>query len=143
MRKLLVFPLLVVLAGPLGGCAGVAETALGLPSGVLTQSTTNPITRDTLLRLENGLIIGVGALKTYKELCNNGTLAESCIDVVVKMQGYVKKARPLLKSLRTFVRKNDQVNARVVYENVQGLIAEFRATAAANNIPIPATVGVP
>lgn len=137
MRKLtLIVPVLLLL----GGCAGIAETAIGLPSGVLTTSVQNPVTREHLFRLENGLIVGVTALQTYKNQCENGNLASSCIQVVATMQAYVRRARPLLRQLRTFVRKNDQVNARVVFTTIQSLITEFRGVAAANGVVIPAGV---
>jgi len=138
MRKLiLIVPVLLLL----GGCAGIAETAIGLPSGVLTTSVQNPVTREHLYRLENGLIVGVTALQTYKNQCENRNLEASCIQVVAVMQAYVKRARPLLRQLRTFVRKNDQVNARVVFTTIQSLITEFRGVAAANGIPLPAVGG--
>jgi hypothetical protein len=138
MRKLLVLVLVLPL---LGGCAGAAEKVLNLPTGVLTQSVQNPITREHLYRLENGLVVGVSALQSYKNLCENGTLQSNCIQVVATMQTYVRRARPLLRQLRVFVRKNDQVNAKVVYQNVQQLIAEFRGTAAQYGIQIPAGAG--
>jgi hypothetical protein len=139
MRKLiLIVPMLLLL----GGCAGIAETAIGLPSGVLTQSVQNPVTREHLFRLENGLIVGVTALQAYKNQCENGNLPASCIQVVETLQAYTRRAKPLLRQLRVFVRKNDQVNARVVFTTIQSLIGGFRGVAASVGIPIP-TVGAP
>jgi hypothetical protein len=137
MRKMLM--VLAIVAMPaLGGCAAIAEGALNLPTGVLTQDYRNPITRDHLFRLENGLIVGVTALQQYKNLCEAGTLANNCIGTVQAMQGYVKQARPLLRQLRTFVRKNDQVNARVIFTQIRSLLGEVRNIAAANGINVPA-----
>jgi hypothetical protein len=96
------------------------------------------VTRDHLFRLENGLIVGVTALQQYKNLCEAGTLANNCIGTVQAMQGYVKQARPLLRQLRTFVRKNDQVNARVIFTQIRSLLGEVRNIAAANGINVPA-----
>lgn len=138
MRKLI---LIVLLLWPLGGCASVAENALQLPSGVLTQSIQNPVTRAHLYRLENGLIVGVSALQSYKRLCENGTIDVSCVGVVARLQGYVRQARPALRALRTFVRRNDQVNARVAFSTLQNIIAEFRGTAAAAGIQLPPPSG--
>lgn len=147
MRRLFWIPLIVILAGPLGGCAGNAgaqfvENALKLPAGVLTTSVQNPVTKSTLYKLENALRVGVVALKSYKNLCENGTLEESCIDVVVRLQSYSRRSRPLLRQLRTFVRKNDQVNAQVVFTTIKGLIMEFRTTAVAAGIPVPAALEI-
>lgn len=129
-------PLVLVLS-LLGGCAGVAETALNLPTGVLTKSVQNPVTPAILYRLENGLVVGVSAMQAYKTQCENGTLASSCIQVVQTMQAYVKRARPLLRQLRTFVRKNDQVNAQVVFTTIRSLITEFRNVAATHGVQLP------
>lgn len=138
MKKFLIA--LVLGAGiTLGGCAGMAEQALNLPSGILTQSVQNPVTRDHLYRLENGLIVGVTALNSYKKLCESGQLAANCIATVATLQAYVRRGRPLLRQLRIFVRKNDQVNARVVFDQVQMILVELRGTAAAAGIPIPQT----
>jgi hypothetical protein len=137
MRRLFLLPMIVVLALPLGGCAGTAESFLNLPTGVLTASVQNPVTKATLYKLENGLRVGVRALVTYRDLCDNGTLEASCIAVVTKLQAYSRRARPLLKQLRVFVRKNDQVNASVVYEQVKALITEIRATTSAAGIQLP------
>lgn len=137
-RKLI---LIVPVLGLLGGCAGtlpsLAENALSLPSGVLTTSIQNPVTRQTLYRIENGLIVAVSGLNTYKNYCNNRPVGDPCDVVVARLQSYVKRARPLIRSLRTFVRKNDQVNAGVVFSTLRGLFTEFRITAAGAGIPVP------
>lgn len=145
MQKRLI-PLLLALS-LLGGCAGNAgaqfvENALKLPEGVLTTSVQNPITKATLFRVENGMRVAVAGLNTYKTLCENETLAVDCVDVVATLQGYSKKARPLVRQLRSFVRKNDQINAKVVFVQIRALIAEFRITATAAGIPIPAALEV-
>jgi hypothetical protein len=137
MWKKLTFVVPVLLL--LGGCAGLAENALGLPNGVLTQSVQNPIKKSDLYRLENGLSAGVAALQTYKNYCEGQPVGDRCDAVVATAQKYIARARPLLRSLRTFVRKNDQVNAKVVFTTVQGLIAEFRGFATQNGIPLPVT----
>lgn len=145
MRKLIrIFPIVLLLGGSLslGGCASLAESALSLPSGVLTQSVQNPITRDHLYRIENGLIVGVSALNSYKRLCDDGTLPASCIGVIQKLQAITRQARPVLRQLRRFVRQNDQVNAKVMFTTLQGLVAEFRGTATAAGISVPELQGM-
>lgn len=139
MRRLILVCALIL---PLSGCASVAESVIGLPTGILTRSVENPVTRDHLFRLENGLIVGVAALNTYKQYCEGRPVGNRC-DVVVKtLQGYTRTARPLLRQLRIFVRKNDQVNAKVVFQQVQALIAAFRQTAVTEGIPLPLELGV-
>lgn len=140
-KLILIVPLVFVLGGPLGGCASFAESAIGLPTGILTKSVQNPITIATLDRFENSLIVGAAALNTYKNYCNGRPVGDRCDAVVATMQGYSKKARPLLRQTRSFVRKNDQVNAKVVFEQIKGLVAAFRATAAAEGIPLPLEIG--
>lgn len=142
MRKptfalILIVPLLL----PLGGCAGLAESAIGLPTGILTQSVQNPVTRDTLRRAESALRIAVVGLQTYKNYCENRPVGDRCDVVVGKLQGYSRSARPLIRQLRVFVRKNDQVNAQVVFTTLRGIFTEFRATAAAEGLPVPAALG--
>lgn len=141
MRKpTLALILLVPLLMPLGGCAGLAEGALNLPSGALTKSIQNPVTKDTLNRVENGLIVAVVGLKTYKNWCNSQPVGDACDTVVAKLQSYTKRARPVLRGMRTFVRKNDQVNAGIAFSTLKGIFAEFRITAGAAGIPIPSAL---
>lgn len=136
-RLILIVPVLLLL----GGCAPLLESVLRVPPGLLTESIQNPITKEHLYRLEQSLIAGVTVMQAYKNKCEDGTLASSCIARVAQMQAYVKKARPYLVQLRVFVRKNDQVNARVVYTTITGLLAEFRNSAWAAGLPI-ANMGV-
>lgn len=141
MKKLiLIVPVLLLLGGCAGTLPSLAEGALNLPSGVLTTSVQNPVTREHLYRLENGLVVAVTAVQTYKNYCNTRPVGDRCDAVVATMQTYVKRARPLLRSLRTFVRKNDQVNAKVVFTTIQNLIGEFRLYASANGVPLPAAI---
>lgn len=136
--KRIAFALALVVSVSVGGCAGIAEQALNLPSGVLTQNIQNPITRDHLYRIENGLIVAVTALQQYKNLCENGTLANNCIGTVATLQVYVKRSRPLIRQLRSFVRQNDQINARVVFSELRTLLGEARNIAVAAGVQVPA-----
>lgn len=137
-RLIVVVPVLLVL----GGCAtnpiaAIAETVGGLPSGVLTKSVQNPVTRDTLYRVENGLRVAVAGLQTYKNYCEGRPVGDRCDAVVAQLQSYSKRARPLVRQLRTFVRKNDQVNAGVVFQTLRGIFAEFQSTASREGIAVP------
>lgn len=138
LRKLiLTFPVLLLL----GGCAGMAETAIGLPSGILTSSVQNPITKDTLSRVESGMRVAVAGLQTYKNYCETRPVGDQCDAIVAQLQGYSSRARPLIAQLRTFVRRNDQINARVVFSTLRGLFSDFQAYAAQNGVSV-ASIGV-
>lgn len=137
MRKIVTLALLAMLALPAGGCASSAEGLLGLPSGVLTKSVANPVTKTDLYRIENGMLVVASGLRAYKKLCNNGSLPADCIKIVQDLQAGVHQSRPLIRQLRTFVRKNDQVNAAVVWNTLQGIIAQYRAEAAKAGVQLP------
>lgn len=132
-KMLFVLPLVVSVSG----CASMAEGVFKLPSGALTQTYENPITKARLYKIQNALILGVTAMQSYKDLCEQRVLANNCIATVASLQGYVKKGRPLLRQLRVFVRKNDQVNARIVFTTLYAVIQDFRATATAAGITLP------
>lgn len=129
--------MLVALLVPLGGCASLAENALNLPSGVLTTSVQNPVSRDTLLRVESGLRVAVAGLQTYKNYCERQPVGDRCDAIVARLQGYSRQSRPLVRQLRVFVRKNDQVNAQIVFTTLRGIFTEFRAVAAQEGIAVP------
>jgi hypothetical protein len=131
MKRLL---LAIVLILPLTGCAGLAESVFNLPTGVLTKSIQNPVTTKQLYEIENGLVIAVVALNVYKDKCIRKEIEQSCRNTVRRLQTYTRKAPPLIKSLRSFVRENDQVNARVVFNSLYGLFTNFRALATAKGV---------
>lgn len=125
MRKII---LAIALTFTLGGCANLQ---------LLTQNYSNPITKETLYDVENGLIVAFAGLNVYKKSCRAGTLPvgqASCDATVGRIQVYTRQLRPLLAQLRTFVKQNDQVNARVVYMAITGLVAGFREEAARSNV---------
>lgn len=131
----------LVLLAPLGGCASLIESAVGAPQGVLTASVQNPVTKETLFRVENGLRVAVVGLQTYKNYCEQRPVGDQCDAVVARLQTYSRRARPLVRQLRIFVRKNDQVNAKVVFSTLRGLFGEFQNYAAANGVVVP-SIGV-
>ena len=131
MKKIL---LAIVLILPLSGCAGLAESFLNLPSGILTQSVQNPVTKQQLYQIENGLTVAVVSLNVYKDKCVKKLIDQSCRNVITKLQVYTRKAPPLIRSLRSFVRNNDQVNAKVVFNSLYQLFTDFRIIAVANGV---------
>lgn len=136
-KSILAVPVLLLLGGCAGTLPSLAENALSLPSGVLTTNVRNPVTRNTLYRVENGLRVAVAGLQTYKNYCEGRPVGDPCDAIVARLQGYSKQARPLVRHLRVFVRKNDQVNAMVVFGTLKGIFEDFRATAAQAGISVP------
>lgn len=108
----------VVLALSLGGCAGL-------------HNYNNPITKDTLYEVENTMIIAFAALKAYKQSCKAGAIAQVCKNNIIKVQVYSRRIPTLVKQLRGFVKNNDQVNARIVYDSIVTLVNQLQADATA------------
>lgn len=129
-----------VVALSLGGCAGtverIAESTLGLPEGALTEQYNNPITWQMSAQIQQGLRVVVAGLRTHKRLCERSVLPPSCVDDVNRLQGYVRDARPVIAELRVFVKKNDQVNARLAFNTVVGIIKTLRQDAVRSGVPI-------
>lgn len=121
----------ILLALPLMACAG--ESIFKGGTSVLA-TAPNPITRTMLYNVENGLTVAVASLVGYKRLCVQKLIDQSCRGVIVKLQSYTIKAKPILISLRSFVRNNDQVNAITAYATISQLLSDFRAAAAANGV---------
>lgn len=135
-RLILAVPVLLLL----GGCAGLAETAIGLPSGILTKSIENPVTKNDLRRAESVIRVSAAALQAYKNYCETRPVGDRCDAVVQTLQSYSTRSRPLIRQLRTFVQKNDQVNAGVVFNTLRGIFQEFQLTAKQEGIPLPQLV---
>ncbi len=128
MRKQL---LAIMLAAPLPGCLGLGEII-----DISTISVTNPITLDMLNDFEAVETVAFAGLGAYKKSCIRGDLPPSCKGVVISIQGYTRQLPPLQTSLRTFVRNNDQVNAKVVFTTIKDLIARAKSVATANGIAV-------
>lgn len=124
MRAILV----IVLSLTLGACAGQSIFA------PITTSIPNPVTPNMLYDVENGLTVAVTGMIAYKRLCVAKAIDQSCRGVVQTLQGYTRRAKPILVSLRGFVRNNDQVNAITAYQTIQQLLAAFQSTAALNGV---------
>lgn len=105
-------------------------------AGLATASIQNPVTPTMLYDVENGMIVIFAGLNAYRRACVGGTIPASCKTVIRTIQVYTKQIPPLLVTLRAFVRKNDQVNAVVVYNTVRTLLDGLRTTAAQNNVGI-------
>lgn len=118
------------------GCASV-ERAFGV-IGTLTATISNPVTPDMLYSAENAAIIVFAGLSEYRRSCIAGTVpavaGRTCGKIIRQTQTYTRRVPGLLVDLRKFVRTNDQINAIVVYNTVQALIASAHSVAAKNNI---------
>lgn len=124
MKKLI---LSIALALSLGACTTL---------NVITTGVSNPVTKEVLYATENSAIVVFAALGAYKKSCVAGVIAANCKDTIRKVQIYTRQIPPALKSLRKFVKENDQVNAVVMYKTVNELINNFKLIAAQNNVPI-------
>lgn len=124
------FAIMGLVALPLGGCA-VLDTI-----STATKSIDNPVTRTDLYNLENAMIVAFAGLETYRRSCLAGAADSNCRENIKNIQFYTRQIPPILKSLRAFVKNNDQVNAVIAYRAVQDLITSFKAAAAANNVEV-------
>jgi hypothetical protein len=123
------FAIVFALAITLGGCANLAPLFNFATTGI-----SNPVTPDMVYRTEQTMIIAVSGLNAYKRACIAKTIAQSCRDVVVKLQSYTRPAAVAIKDLRAAVRANDQVTAVAAYNVVIKLIDDFKSTAVAAGV---------
>ena len=117
---------IALVAFSLSGCATYKN---------LTQNYDNPISPQTLYNLENAGVVIFAGLNAYKHACAQ-TADETCRIVVARVQSQTRKLPPLLRSLRSFVKNNDQVNAKIVYSTLVIIINDIKAVAAANNVKV-------
>lgn len=129
MRKGLIA---LALAAGLSGCAGVPGTLFN----IATKSVANPVTKDDLYQVENAMTVAFAALEAYKKSCVAGAVGSGCKGIITKIQVYTRQIPPLLTQLRGFVKNNDQVDAATVYDQIETLIANFKAAAAANGVEV-------
>lgn len=115
----------------LSGCAGNSILQGG---SSFTTPINNPVTPTMLYEAENVFTIAVTGALSYKNLCVRKLVPDSCRNVVGVLQSYSRQAKPMLVTLRRFVRDNDQVNAVTVYNSVRQLLANFQQVAAASGV---------
>lgn len=130
MKKIL---LAFVLILPLSGCAGFAETALNLPTGILTTTIKNPAGKRELAVVENSVIIArkLGLRYIRLGICAEGqfaTFARPCADpdAVAIIKSADGKIRIVLPAARKFVRNNDTVNAFSALTAVKEAVSDIR-----------------
>jgi uncharacterized protein YceK len=130
MRNLVLI-LAVIFSTALSGCAEVSRVTEALTVGV-----QNPVTKQDLYQIENGMIIAFAGLNAYKRVCVQGVIDQSCRDVIRTLQVYTRQLPALLANARTFVRSGDQINARVAYNALLDVYNRFRSIATANNVKV-------
>lgn len=132
MNKMKNIVLVLTLAVSLGGCAGLQKALDAFQTGGATASISNPVTLDTLNKVENAAILLFTGLNAWKSTCAQGLIPASCKVQIASVQVYTRQIPPYLTQLRLFVKKNDQVNAIVVFNQITGLIATVKTQAAAS-----------
>lgn len=134
MRNLKTTILALALIVPLSGCAGFAETALNLPSGLLTTTIQNPVGKREMAIVENSVIIARKLGLRYIKLgaCLEGqlaTFAKPCADpkAILAIKSADAKIRVALPIARRFVKENDTINAVTALAAVKDAVSEIRA----------------
>lgn len=121
--------LVLTLALGLAGCASLQNAYT-----IATASVTNPVTPKMLYQAEQGLVAVAEGMLVYKNSCVRKLIDQSCRAVIAQIQTYTRQAKPLLASLRGFVRSNDQINAVAVYNELQDIVAKVNAVRVANGV---------
>lgn len=129
MRKTI---LALALVTSLGGCAQLQAIQGGI--SIATASITNPVTKTKEAEIEIALDAAINALQAYKSACSAGSADKNCKANVAAVQVYTRQAKPMIIQLRSFVDNNDQVNAVVVYNQLNTLYANIKQ--AASNIGV-------
>lgn len=128
MNKMKSVALALVLAVSLGGCQFFKNVETAFQLG--TASVTNPVTKDRLYQIESTAILVFSGLEAWKVSCMQGLIPAVCKDQIAVAQVYTRKIPPYLTQLRVFVKKNDQVNATVLFNEITGLISNIKTQAA-------------
>jgi len=131
MKKYLAVALLAI---SLGGCAQLQAIQSAIQIG--TATAANPVTPDRLFQMENAAQLIFVGLNTWKTSCKNGILPVSCKTQIAAVQVYTRQIPPYLAQLRSFVKKNDQINAQVVFNQITSLISIVKTQAAQSNVPL-------
>lgn len=131
MRKII---LAAALALGLSGCAQVQQLYQLEQASVV--GVNNPITKETLNNMESAMTIAFAGLQVYKDSCVKGIIPDSCKAVIRKIQAYTVLIPPYLAQLRVFVKNNDQVNAKVVYNTIMALVLQLKSDAAMAGIKV-------
>jgi hypothetical protein len=134
LRRIQLAAVLVAVSLSFGGCQffGKLQTLTELG----TASISNPVTPERLQKVEAGAVLVFAGLNAWRDACEAGTLNAGCVEQIRAVQIYTKQIPPYLARLRGFVKRNDQVNAAVVFNEVVDLIGIVKGKAAENGVAI-------
>jgi hypothetical protein len=128
MKKIIA---VLILSVSLSGCAGTMEKLQAVSAGLslITKSIANPVTKNEEAQIELAGDAVIDALRAYKKACEDGAVDKNCRANVAQIQVYTRQIKPLVAQLRTFVDKNDQLNASVVYNQLTDLYKNVKSVA--------------
>jgi hypothetical protein len=135
MRRIASLLVVLTLALPGAGCQFFGKLPTLIELG--TASVANPVTAERLQKIEAGAVLVFTGLNAWRDACEADALNAGCVEQIRAVQVYTKQIPPYLARLRAFVRKNDQVNAAVVFNEVVDLISIVKGKAAENGVVIP------
>lgn len=134
MRRIYLAAVLVAVSLSVGGCQFFGKLPTLIELG--TASVSNPVTPERLQKVEAGAVLVFTGLNAWRDACEAGSLNAGCVEQIRMVQVYTRQIPPYLTRLRGFVRKNDQVNAAVVFNEVVDLIGVVKGKAAENGVVI-------
>lgn len=136
-RNMAVVLALLAVGPVLGACqhGGFVERVQQVAQ-IVTKSYDNPVTTNDLYAGETLLNAAIKELNRYKSLCARGAVDSNCRSNVAAIQIYTRQIPPLLMQVRAFVRENDQVNARVAWNEFVRLKDNLLSAAEAVGIKI-------
>lgn len=138
MYRIRLAAVLVAVSLSFGGCQFFSKLQTFADIG--TASISNPVTRERLQKIEAGAVLVFTGLNAWRDACEAGAINASCRDQIRTVQIYTMQIPPYLRELRAFVRKNDQVNAIVVFNQIVDLIGVVKGKAAENGVVISTEV---
>lgn len=127
MRKIIIA---LTLSLSLAGCASLQNIETAIQLG--TASVANPVTKTRLNQMESAITLVFAGLGAWKISCHDGLIPPVCRQQIAAVQVYTRQVPPYLAQLRTFVKRDDQINATVVFNNLTALIGTVKEQAAAS-----------
>lgn len=135
MRRFLIAGAIVLV---LGGCAQLQSIGSGL--SLVTKSVANPVTKAEEVQIEIAFDAAVKLLQAYKSACQQGHADVHCRTNIAQIQAQTRNVPALLAQLRSFVDRNDQINATVIFNQLVALygnVKNFATTAGVNLGSLP------
>ena len=130
--------LALTLSLALAGCADLQAITGGL--SLATKSIANPVTKSEEAQVELAIQTAVDALKAYKKACIAGTADKNCRANIAQIQVYTRQVPGLVAQLRSFVDNNDQINATVIYNQLQALYVNVKGVATSLGVSLGSAV---